>query len=91
MSQPALDIVIYTRAHCHLCDTAEEAIRRCARQRSIRIEKRDVDADEELRAKYGDCVPVVVIDGIERFRGRINEALLRRLFEADKPYYPPEN
>ena len=39
----------------------------------------DIDADPKLRARYDACVPVVVIDGRERFRGRVDELLLRRL------------
>ena len=32
-------------------------------------------------ARYDQCVPVVEIDGQERFRGRVNEVLLRRLLQ----------
>ena len=39
----------------------------------------DIDADAGLREQYTECVPVVVIDGKERFRGRVNEVLLRRI------------
>jgi glutaredoxin len=39
----------------------------------------DVDTDPELRQQYNECVPVVVIDGKERFRGRVDELLLRRM------------
>jgi hypothetical protein len=40
----------------------------------------DVDSDPGLTAQFGDRVPVVVIDGIERFRGRVIGALFDRLF-----------
>jgi hypothetical protein len=39
----------------------------------------DIDADPALRERYNECIPVVEIDGRERFRGRINEVLLARL------------
>jgi hypothetical protein len=42
----------------------------------------DIDADPALRKRYTDCVPVVEIDGRERFRGRVNEVLLRRIVAA---------
>jgi glutaredoxin len=38
----------------------------------------DIDADAELQKRYGEMVPVIVIDGQERFWGRIDERLLRR-------------
>jgi hypothetical protein len=44
-------------------------------------QKIDVDASPELRAKYDTCVPVVVMDGKERFRGQVNEVLLKRLLK----------
>ena len=39
----------------------------------------NIDTDPELIASYGLIIPVVVIDGHERFRGRVDEVLLRRL------------
>lgn len=68
-------VVVYTRQGCHLCDEA------CEKLRAFGLSPKlvDIDADEDLRKKYTDCVPVVVIDGKERFRGRVNEVLLRRL------------
>jgi hypothetical protein len=39
----------------------------------------DVEGDPELAARYGDSVPVVTVNGKVRFRGRVNDVLLRRL------------
>jgi glutaredoxin len=58
-----------------LCDDAKAVLQ----AHGLTIEEVDIDADPELRAKYNDHVPVVFIDGKERFRGRIDELLLRRL------------
>ena len=41
----------------------------------------DIDQDPQLVALYDQCVPVVVIDGRERFRGRVDPRLLARLIE----------
>lgn len=69
------DVVIYTRAGCPLCEEAREVLQRHGLQpRMI-----DIDPVDELRERFTNCVPVVVIDGKERFRGRVNEVLLRRL------------
>ena len=68
-------IVLYSRLGCHLCDDAAAALKR----HGLEFELVDVDADPELRKRYDECVPVVVIDGKERFRGRVDELLLRRL------------
>jgi glutaredoxin len=75
MTSMMSDIVLYSRNGCHLCDVAAEILAR----HGLEFERVNVDAEPELRARYDACVPVVVIDGRERFRGRIDELLLRRL------------
>jgi glutaredoxin len=70
-----LSAVVYTRSGCGLCEEAIDLLRR----HGLAVESIDIDRDEALRERYTNCVPVVAIDGKERFRGRINEVLLRRL------------
>lgn len=41
----------------------------------------NIDTDPELVERYGTSIPVVVVDGQERFRGRVNEVLLQRLLK----------
>lgn len=71
-------VTVYTRVGCHLCDEAKELLERYG----LEPELVDIDADPQLRERYTTCVPVVVIDGKERFRGRVNEVLLRRLLSG---------
>ena len=71
------DIVLYTRQGCCLCDDAEALLVR----HGLRPRLVDIDASQELREQFSNCVPVVEIDGKVRFRGRINEVLLRRLLD----------
>ena len=72
------NVVLYTRQGCHLCDEAfATLVRHGLAPRLV-----DIDADPELRARYNECVPVVEIDGRERFRGRVNEVLLLRLINS---------
>jgi glutaredoxin len=72
------DVILYTRQGCHLCDEAHEMLRR----HGVQPRLVDIDADEVLRQRYDCFVPVVVIDGVERFRGGVDERLLRRLLRA---------
>ena len=71
------DVLLYTRAGCHLCDDAAATLTR----HGLEFRAIDVDSDPQLQARYNECVPVVVIDGRERFRGRVDELLLKRLLE----------
>lgn len=68
-------VTLYTRAGCHLCDDAYALLVR----HGLRPAVVDIDADPALRARYNTCVPVVIIDGRERFRGIVNEVLLKRI------------
>ena len=70
-------VLLFTRIGCHLCDQAEALLIR----HGLTPQKLDVDANSELQQKYDTCVPVVVIDGKERFRGKVNEVLLKRLLK----------
>lgn len=73
----ASTVILYTRVGCHLCDDAKALLLR----HGLSPAEIDVDQDPALRARYDQCVPVVVIDGVERFRGKVNAVLLRRLVE----------
>jgi glutaredoxin len=73
------EVTVYTRAGCHLCDDAIALLLRSG----LTPKLVDIDADPALRQRYNECVPVVEIGGRERFRGRVNEALLRRILAAE--------
>jgi glutaredoxin len=81
MAPKSKQVVLYTRQGCHLCEDALQMLRR----HGLRPEMVDIDEHPELRQRYDVCVPVVVIDGRERFRGRVDERLLRRLLNATEP------
>jgi glutaredoxin len=70
-----VEVTLYTRNGCHLCDDAHELL--LAQGLNPRLV--DIDADPALREKFNVCVPVVEIDGKVRFRGRVEPVLLRRL------------
>ncbi len=73
-----LHTVLYTRDGCHLCDQAKEILLRHGLQ-PLEV---DIDADAQLHQRYTNCVPVIEINGKERFRGRVDERLLRRIVRA---------
>jgi len=76
-------VVVYTRANCHLCDDAVSVLKRYSADLPP-IETVDVDSDPALAQRFGNCVPVVEIDGKVRFRGRVNTGLLQRLIHHTK-------
>ncbi|HEY5311369.1 MAG TPA: glutaredoxin family protein, partial [Pirellulales bacterium] len=71
MNEP--DVILYTRHGCHLCEVACSVLQR----HGLRPREVDIESDPDLLARYTNDIPVVAIDGIERFRGRVDEMLLR--------------
>jgi len=72
------NVVLYTRRGCHLCEEAQQVLQK----HGLRARLVDIDSQPELREQFDTCVPVVEIDGRVRFRGRIDEVLLRRLLRS---------
>jgi glutaredoxin len=70
-------VTVYTRAGCHLCEAAEEAVARVCAELGQTWHAVDVDADPALRAEYGDQVPVVLVDGREHGFWRVEDDRLR--------------
>jgi glutaredoxin len=77
-----LHLVLYTRAGCHLCDTARQVLDEARRRHHFALETVDVDSSPELAERYGNCVPVVTVNGKLRFRGAVNPVLLQRILDA---------
>ncbi len=77
---PGQGVVLYTREGCHLCHQAEELLAKYG----LHPHLVDIDQQPELLARFDTCVPVVEIDGKIRFRGRVDQVLLRRLLEAER-------
>ena len=77
-----LQVTLYTRQGCHLCEEARDRLEAARRRWGFALATADVDADPALLERYGECVPVVTVNGKVRFRGRVNSVLLERLLQA---------
>ena len=80
-----VEVLLYTRAKCHLCDEAKQQIRALQKEAPFRFQEVDIDQDPELRQRYNEQVPVVFIHGRKAFKYRIDPVLfLKRLVEGRK-------
>ncbi len=70
-------VTVYTRQGCSLCVTAEREAARICDELGVPWDTVDVDTDPELRAEYGDRVPVIMVDGREHAFWRVEEPRLR--------------
>jgi glutaredoxin len=71
-------LTLLTRAGCHLCAAARVTLGRVAAELGTPWDEVDVDGDRELRAEYGDRVPVILLDGAEHGYWQVEECRLRR-------------
>ncbi len=74
-------VTIYSRNGCHLCEVIYRMARRIQTDLAFQLRYVDVEAEADLAHRFGEQVPVVLIDGREIFFGRITESQLRRAIE----------
>jgi glutaredoxin len=72
-------VTVYTKPDCHLCDEALAVIARVRRDQDFELVERDITADDGLLRDYFERIPVVEVDGHERFEFFVDEQLLRSL------------
>jgi glutaredoxin len=75
-------VVLYSRVGCHLCDDARSVIQAIRAQRPFRFEEIDIEGNDELLRNYAIRIPVVAIDGEERFEITVDPAELAALVDG---------
>jgi glutaredoxin len=70
-------VTVMSRQGCHLCEVAEADVARICGELGVGWAVTDVDTDPELRAEYGDRVPVILIDDAEHGYWRVEEDRFR--------------
>ncbi|MCW1250049.1 glutaredoxin family protein [Acaricomes phytoseiuli] len=77
MTEPALTLIV--AADCSLCVAARETAVAVAAEFGEHVIERSLDAEPELRARFAEEVPVLLIDGTPRDFWRLDPVRLRRL------------
>lgn len=82
--------MLLTRQGCHLCVEAEALVRGACEDLDVAWRLVDVDADERLKARYGDHVPVTFVD--QRLLGYwfVDDDALRLALAEDARPMPPD-
>jgi hypothetical protein len=79
-------LILYTKPDCCLCDDAAQALERVRERVPFDLESVDVSRDPALLARYGERLPVVLVDGEPAFEYVVDEpALAQRLTAAGAP------
>ncbi|MBV5302950.1 MAG: glutaredoxin family protein [Chlorobium sp.] len=72
-------VTIYGKKECCLCDQAMDLLEKVNVLMPFELEKIDISDNPELLAEFGLKIPVIIVDGIQAFKYRINENRLRAL------------
>lgn len=77
-----LVVTICGKSGCCLCDEAMKVLDEVRRRTPFEIEQVDISGDPELMERYGLDIPLILIDGREVFRHRIDAERLSSLLEC---------
>ena len=72
--RPMTEVLMYSRPGCGLCDEARSVILRERERTPFVYREVDISGDDALELEYGIRIPVVLIDGQERFEIRVDPA-----------------
>ena len=74
-------LTLYSRPGCHLCDELKAVVLRVQRRRAFLLTEIDISGDPALERRYGNDIPVLLLDGVEVARHRIDETELTRMLQ----------
>lgn len=60
-------VTLFSRPGCHLCDDARAVILAVRERHGFAFEEIDITTDDVLLRDYAIRIPVVIVDGQERF------------------------
>lgn len=78
MSGPAPRVRLLTRPGCHLCDDARTIVEAVCAELGESYDEVSIDDDAELTRRYGEEIPVTLVDGRQHDYWRVDPVRLRR-------------
>jgi glutaredoxin len=73
-----IQIDIYSRPGCHLCDEAKAVIERVQLRFAFAVRVINIESDPALEKEYGEQIPVVFVNGNKAFKYHVDEAELEK-------------
>jgi glutaredoxin len=83
-----LDVTIYSRSGCHLCDEAKAQMAPLLKEFGAHLTEINVDNDPELRARYDYDVPVIFLGARKTAKHRVDLAQFRRQLREARTAVP---
>ena len=72
-------VTLYSRPGCHLCDDARAVVLAVRDRHGFAFEEIDITQDDVLLRDYAIRIPVVAVDGQERFEIEVDAQRLGEL------------
>lgn len=79
-----MELTLYTRAGCQLCEEAKQRIAPLVREFGLALREVDVDTDPELAARFGQEVPVLFLEGRKVAKYKVDVKQFRRRLERSR-------
>ena len=79
-------VIVYSKPGCHLCDEAKAVIENAGVSDHFTLAEVNIKSDPELLRKYQYDIPVVMIDGVECFRHRVDVQEFRKMINPSTDY-----
>ena len=70
-------VTLYTRPGCHLCEDARTVVARVCAEMGESFAEVDIAGDGDLLDRYGEEIPVTLVDGHQHDFWRVDETRLR--------------
>ncbi len=70
-------VTLYTRPGCHLCDDARAVVARVCADLGETFVEVDITTDDDLEDRFGEEIPVTLVDGRQHDFWRVDETRLR--------------
>ncbi|MBM6620084.1 glutaredoxin family protein [Micrococcaceae bacterium RIT802] len=81
-SEPATRVRLLTKSGCHLCAAARQTVESVTRRHGVAWDEVLIDDDPELVRRFGEEVPVLLVDGVQRDFWVIDPLRLEKLIGA---------
>lgn len=82
------DLILYSRAGCHLCDDMLDDIEQACRGTSLTLSVVDIDTSPELVALYGERIPVLHDGSRELCAVKLDPAVIPSMLALTAPAKP---
>ena len=80
-------ITLIGKPGCHLCDDARAVVERVAAGTGADWQELSILDDEQLRERYWELIPVVLVDGEQHDFYRVDETRLRAALQGRRSWF----